>query len=420
MTSLRITTLPSGLRIVTDTVPSVESVAVGVWIHAGTRNEKLSHNGAAHMVEHMLFKGTKSRNAREISEIIENVGGHINAYTSREITSYHIHLLKNDLPLAIDVLADIVQNSTMPEDEIERERNVILQEIGMCFDTPDDIIFDNHVKTAYPDQAFGAPILGTNEIIENMNRETLMGFVGRFYNPSRMVICASGNFDHDDFIKKIENKFNALPANQDHKKIAANYQGGETRESRKLEQSHIVFGFEGVKRTSNNYYSAQILATLMGGGMSSRLFQEVREKRGLVYSIYSYHSSYKDTGQFNIYAGCSPEKLSELIPVICEEINKLGSTITENELNRAKAQLRSSTLMARESMMSRADQNAKSVLLLGHIRSSDEVISLIDTVNIPMLKNTAQQIFSSNPTLAALGSLEKLENFDKIKTRIAS
>ncbi len=417
--SVKVTTLPNGLRVVTDYVPSVESVAVGVWVGVGTRNEDLSYNGAAHMVEHMLFKGTKNRDARAISEVIENVGGHINAYTSREITSYHIHLLKNDLPLAVDVLADIVQNSTMPADEVERERDVILQEIGMCFDTPDDIVFDNHVEAAYPNQAFGAPILGTNEIIKNMKRDTLMDYVNRFYTPARMVICASGNLDHDDFIKEIENKFDSMPANQDHKEVPANYQGGETRETRELEQSHIVLGFKGIPRTNNDYYTAQILATLMGGGMSSRLFQEVREKRGLVYSIYSYHSAHKDTGQFNIYAGTGPDKLPELIPVICEEIKKIGGAITESELNRAKAQISSSTLMARESMMSRADQNAKSLLVNNKMRSVDEIIKNINAVDIKALENIAQQIFSSAPTLAALGPLEELESFDKIKSRLA-
>ncbi len=415
----RITTLSNGLRVVTDYVSSVESVAVGVWINAGARNETAEHNGAAHMVEHMLFKGTQRRNAQEIAEVIENVGGNINAYTSREVTSYHIHLLKDDLPLALDVLADITQHSTMPEDEVEREREVILQEIGMCYDTPDDIIFDNYYEAAYPAQAFGAPILGTNEIISQMSRKTLMGFVNDNYTPQRMVICASGNFDHDVFVKDVEEKFNALPKGQDASKIAANYNGGEYCQTRELEQSHIVLGFKGVSRTSNDFYTARILATLLGGGMSSRLFQEVREKRGLVYSIYSFHSAHSDDGQLLIYAGTGPDKLPELIPVICGEINKIGSTITEKELERAKAQLRSNTLMSRESMMSRADGNAKSLMLNGKIRSVDEIISNINAVDIASLGKVAHQIFNTTPTLSALGPLDKMENFDGIKKRLS-
>lgn len=413
-------TLSNGMRIVTDVVPSVESVAIGVWAGVGTRNEDLKINGAAHMVEHMLFKGTETRDALEIAEVIENVGGNMNAYTSREMTSYHIHLLKEDLPLALDVLSDMVQNSTMPEEEIERERGVILQEIGMCHDTPDDIIFDHYFETAYPNQALGAPILGTPEIIKSMSRDALMGYVERFYTPSQLILCVSGNFDPDTLIKMAEEKFTNLPPENPHKDITANYKGGEFREQRDLEQSHIILGFKGVAQTDPSYYAAQILATILGGGMSSRLFQEVREKRGLVYSIYSFHSAHKDDGQFGIYSGTGPDKVPELIPVICDEVLKIGSTIQEDELARAKAQLRSSTLMARESMMSRADQNAKSMILRGRLRTVDEIINAIKAVTPSDLEKVAAQIFSSQPTLAALGPLEQLEDFGKIKGRLAA
>ncbi len=418
MSSIKITKLPNGLRIVTDAVPSIESVAVGVWVGVGTRNEDLDINGAAHMVEHMLFKGTKNRDAQEIAETIEDVGGHMNAYTSREVTSYHIHLLKEDAALALDVLSDMIQNSIMPDDEIERERKVIIQEIGMCHDTPDDVIFDHYFERAYPNQALGAPILGKSKIITDIKRDALMGYVERFYTPSNLVICASGNLDHDEFIGLIEDKFNDLPANQNNNKSPADYQGGEVREVRDLEQSHIILGFQGVKRISDDYYTAQILATILGSGMSSRLFQEVREKRALVYSIYSFHSAYSDDGQFGIYAGTGPDKLPELIPVICEEIKKIGTTITNEELERAKAQLRSSTLMARESMMNRADQHAKAILLQGKIFTSEDIIKSINGIEIADLEKIADKIFSSSPTLAALGPLGQLESFDKIKQRL--
>ncbi len=416
----KITTLSNGMRIVTDVVPSVESVALGVWAGVGTRNEDLKINGAAHMVEHMLFKGTKNRDALEIAEVIENVGGNMNAYTSREITSYHIHLLKEDLPLALDVLSDMVQNSTMPDEEIERERGVILQEIGMCHDTPDDIIFDHYFETAYPNQALGAPILGTPEIIKSMSRESLMGYVARFYTPSQLVLCVSGNFNENELIKMAEDQFSALPASRPHQDTPANYNGGEFRENRDLEQSHVILGFKGLAQTNENYYTAQILATILGGGMSSRLFQEIREKRGLVYSVYSFHSAYKDDGQFGVYAGTGPEKLPELVPVMCEEIMKIGNSVKEQELNRAKAQLRSSTLMARESMMSRADQNAKSLIMRGRLRTIDEIITSINAVTECDIERVAKTIFTSAPTLTALGPLDQLEEFDKIKTRLAA
>lgn len=421
MQSLHITTLPNGMRVVTDIVPEVESVALGVWAGVGTRSEDLTYNGAAHMVEHMLFKGTKRRDAREIVEVIEDVGGHMNAYTSREITSYHVHLLKQDLPLALDVLADIVQHSTMPEHEIEREREVILQEIGMCNDTPDDIIFDKYFETAYPGQTIGAPILGTADIIKNMKRDALMDYVQMHYTPKNLVVCASGNLDHDAFVKAVEKHFDALPEDQDYTCPEAHYKGGEYRDERQLEQSHVILGFQAPSRLSDDYYTARVLATLMGGGMSSRLFQEVREKRGLVYSIFSFHAANSDNGQLGIYAGTGPKSLPELIPVLCEESLKVcHNDLQETEVERAKAQLRSATLMARESMMNRADQNAKSMLLRGYIRKPEDIIENINNVDISALERVAQSIFSATPTLAALGPLDKLESYDAIKERLAA
>ena len=278
MTQIQTTTLPNGLRIITDTVPSVDSVALGIWAGVGTRDEDLVHNGAAHMVEHMLFKGTAKRNALEIAEVIENVGGHMNAYTSREVTSYHIHLLKEDMGLALDVLADMYQHSTLPPEEIERERQVILQEIGMCHDTPDDLVFDHYYETAYPGQALGAPILGTNEIVSNMSRDALQGHITRLYTPARTVISAAGNLDHDEFVARVAALFDALPADTDHVKKPADYQGGEHRAAKDLEQSHFILGFQGLSRLDDDYYTAQALSSVLGGGMSSRLFQEVAGK----------------------------------------------------------------------------------------------------------------------------------------------
>lgn len=418
--SVKITTLPNGLRVITDTVPSVESVAVGVWVGVGTRFEDMKYNGAAHMVEHMLFKGTPNRDALQIAEVIENVGGHMNAYTSREMTSYHIHLLKHDLPLALDVLADIVQHSTMPEDEIERERGVILQEIGMCHDTPDDVIFDYFYETAYPKQAFGAPILGTSEIISTMTRDALMGYTKKFYTPARTVICAAGNVQHFEFVEQVQTLFGDLPADQSHDKIPADYQGGEHRSEKDLEQSHVILGFQGISRLDKDYYTAQILATLLGGGMSSRLFQEVREKRGLVYSIYAFHSAHTDDGQFGIYAGTGPDKLTELVPVVCHEVQNLAGSLTQSEIERAKAQLRASNLMSRESMMTRADQSAKSMLLHGYIRTAEEILNSINAVNENDIRRVANKIFASTPTLTALGPLKTLESFDAIKARFSA
>ncbi|MCK5284098.1 MAG: insulinase family protein [Alphaproteobacteria bacterium] len=420
MAEIQTTTLSNGLRIITDTVPSVHSVALGIWAGVGSRNEQAAHNGVAHMVEHMLFKGTKNRNALELAEVIENVGGHMNAYTSREVTSYHIHLLKDDMSLALNVLSDMYQHSTLPKDEIERERQVILQEIGMCHDTPDDLIFDNYYETAYPEQALGAPILGTNEIVSRMSKETLQNHITQFYTPSRTVISAAGNLNHDEFVDLVSTFFNDFPSDKNHQQKQAYYHGGEYRTEKSLEQSHFILGFQGLSRLDSNYYEAQALSILFGGGMSSRLFQEIREKRGLVYSIFSFHSASIDNGQFGIYAGTSPEKLDEIIPVVCDEVQKLSSTITEKELKRARIQLKTGMLMGRESMMARADQQAKHMLFHGKTINLDELITKIDAINEHVVSQIAQKIFATTPTLAALGSLNKLEEYESITQRLAA
>lgn len=418
--TITLTTLSNGLRIVTDPVPSVESAAVGVWCGVGARDENLIYNGTAHMVEHMLFKGTQTRSALDIANVIENVGGHMNAYTSREITSYHIHLLKDDVALALDVLSDLVQNSTMPEDEIARERSVILQEIGMCNDTPDDVIFDNYTETAYPKQTIGAPILGRSDIIEKMQRAPLMDYMKTHYMPQNLVICVSGNIVSDDIIQYVTDLFGDLPDDKKHKRQTPLYEGGECRVERDLEQSHIVFGFPSPARIDNDFIAGQLLSGILGGGMSSRLFQEVREKRGLVYSIYSFNSAYSDHGQFTIYAGTGPDKLPELVPVMCDEIMKSTESITSQEINRVKAQVRSSVLMARESMMNRADQHAKDVLLRGRVRHADEIIDGINSVDMNMIRTVAQKIFKNKPTLAALGPLGQLESYDDTVKRLVA
>ncbi len=420
MTS-QITTLPSGLRVVTDDVPSVESVSVGVWVDVGTRNEDMTHNGVAHMVEHMLFNGTPTRSSLEIAQAIESVGGQINAYTGREVTAYYVHLLKEDTRLALDTLADMIQRSTFPDKELEKERGVIVQEIGMSNDTPDDIIFDYYQETAYPDQTLGAPILGRAEIIERMKKETLRDYVQRFYTPRKMVVSAAGNIRHEDMVAYAGELFADLPADKDCIAEAARYEGGEARHEKDLEQSHVVLGFQGISRHDPDYYAAVLLATIMGGGMSSRLFQEIREKRGLVYSIYASHTSYHDDGQFEIYAGTGGDKLPELVPVVCDELMKsMQDIVPLDELARAKAQLKASILMSRESMMSRANRQAKYLLNFGEGPDVRHLIDLIEKVTPDTLQRMAQRLFSGKPTLAALGPLSRLEEYERIAHRLAA
>lgn len=419
--TLKTTTLDSGLRVITDTVKEVDSVAVGVWADVGTRHEDLAHNGVAHMVEHMMFNGTPTRTSQQIVEEIESVGGQMNAYTGREVTAYYIHLLKEDLPRAVDVLADIVQRPLFPDKELEKERGVILQEIGMTLDTPDDIVFDYYQETAYPGQALGAPILGRADIIRNMKKETLFDYVHRFYTPEKLVISAAGNVSHEEMVTRVKDLFGDLPKDSHQVYEAANYLGGESRKEKDLEQSHVVLGFRGVKRADPDYYAAVLLATVLGGGMSSRLFQEVREKRGLVYSVYSSHSAYHDDGQFEIYAGTGPEKLPELIPVLCDEVIKiLQSPVGEDELARAKAQIKASLLMSRESMMSRANRQAKYLMSFGMVPDTQKLVAQIDAVTPARLQALAQRIFDGTPTLSALGPLKKLSSYDTIAKKLAA
>lgn len=420
MSIIKTTELDNGLQIITDHVDSVDTVALGIWVGVGTRNENRIHNGVAHMVEHMLFKGTDTRDAPQIAREIENVGGSMNAYTSRELTSYHVHLLKNDVGLGLDVLADMYKNSTFPEDEIEREREVILQEIGMCNDTPDDLIFDLHFETAYPHQAFGAPILGSTKTVSQMSKTTMLDYISRFYSAERTVISAAGNIDHDAFVEQVDGLFRRLSASSNVTPVGALYEGGEVRMQKDLEQSHLILGFQGLSRLDEDYYAAQALSTVLGSGMSSRLFQEVREKRGLVYSIFSFHSGFQDTGQFGIYAGTGPDKLDEIVPVICDEVLKVGSDVSENELSRAKTQLKSSLMMGRESMMTRADQQAKYMLFREKAFDLDALVSQIDAIDLDAIGRVAGKIFSSKPTLSALGPLEKLEGYEKVEGRLAA
>lgn len=419
--TIQSTTLKNGLRVVTDTVDTVESVAVGIWCDVGTRHEDMAHNGVAHMVEHMMFNGTPSRSSKDIVEQIESVGGQMNAFTSREVTAYYIHLLKENVPLALDVLSDMLQRSNFPDVDLEKERGVIIQEIGMTNDTPDDLVFDYYQETAYPDQALGAPILGTASIIENMKKQTLFDYVQRFYTPKNLVISAAGNITHDEMVAQVEKYFCALPIDQKSQYPKAAYRGGEKREHKDLEQSHIVLGFQGVHKSHPDYYAAMLMSTILGGGMSSRLFQEVREKHGLVYSVYASHAAYQDDGQFEIYAGTGPDKLPKLIPVICDELQKIIQTpVLAEELARAKSQIRSSILMGRESMLSRANRQAKHMISFNEEVDLDKILMKIEAIQISDISKIGQKIFAGKPTLAALGPLDKLESYEKIQARLAA
>jgi predicted Zn-dependent peptidase len=309
----------------------------------------------------------------------------------------------------------------MPDNELTKERQVILQEIGMTLDTPDDLVFDNYQNTAYPEQALGAPILGSTEIVENMPRDVLLGYVRDFYNTNRVVISASGNLQHDEIVNLVSQQFNELPQAQEFSTAPARYEGGESRKDKALEQVHVVLGFKGLSRLDDDFYAAMALSTILGGGMSSRLFQEIREKRGLVYAVYAFHSCYQDDGQMLIYSGTGPDRIVELVPVLCEQIKKLTQTqVSDEEIKRCKEQLKSSLLMSRESMMSRANHQAKNLIHFSEVLNIKDKIEKIEKVTKEDIIRVAQRIFTSDPTLSSLGPVKNLESFDDIKERLAS
>lgn len=412
-----ITTLQNGLRVITDTVETVDTAGFGVWVNVGTRHEDMNTSGAAHMVEHMLFKGTPTRTARDISDQIEAVGGNMNAYTGREMTAYYCHLLRDDLDLAIDVIGDMVRNSTMPDDEIERERGVILQEIKMYQDTPDDLVMDYFAEASYPDQSLGANGLGSPEHIRSMTRDHLISYMSEKYVPNNMIISVAGRIHHDEIVKKIDHDFGSMVMGASPTKIPARYAPHDRIVAKDTEQTHIVVGFEAPDRYHDDYTTAHVASVLLGGGMSSRLFQEIREKRGLVYSISSVYDTVSDHGVFGFYAGTGPEHIKELMPVALDELKKMISDpIHDDELNRAKAQMKTSVLMSRERIMSRTDQNARSMLYYNHEFRPQELIDKINRVTATDIYRMMTQILSTKPVVASVGSIDHVMRGDDISS----
>ena len=414
----KITELDNGLRIVTQNMPGLETISMGIWNFVGGRDETKEINGVAHLLEHMAFKGTTTKNALQIAETIENVGGDINAYTSKEITAYYVKLLADDLPYGVDILTDILQNSTFAEDELNRERGVILQEIGMYLDTPDDMIFDYWQEKAYPDQPMGRSILGKTDIIKSITRDEVKSFMTSHYNPKKMIISAAGKINHESFVDSIKKVCTNLPNGGTSSREKANYKSGEYREDKKLEQIHLLLGFEGIDYHDDDFYSLLVYSSLLGGGMSSRLFQEIREKRGLVYGISSFSSSYTDTGMFGIYCGTGENQIQELIPVLCDELNNSPNSISEKEINRGKAQLKASLMMGRESAFRRCESAARQLLVFNRIIDPSETIKKIDLVSQETVQNIAKKIVSGPITISSIGPLSKLENIEKIQSRI--
>lgn len=418
--TVHVSQLSNGMRVVTQEVSSVETVTLGVWVDAGTRHEKAEINGISHFLEHMAFKGTARRSAKDIAEEIEAVGGYLNAYTSREVTAYHARVLKEDVQLAVDLLSDILQNPTFDEAEFAREQSVILQEIGQSHDTPDDIIFDHFQSACFPDQPIGKPILGTAKIVQDLTANDVRKYMQKHYAANQMVFASAGNIDHDWLVQMVEEHFSDLAPECSFQRLKAHYKGGDYREKRDLEQVHLIMGFQGLQHGHEDYYAQSVLATLLGGGMSSRLFQEVREKRGLVYSIYSYAASYRDTGIFGVYAGTGEKETTELMPVVCEELQNIAEApVSAAELQRAKTQLKAGLMMSLESTSARCEQLAQQILVYGRPIPIQEVLEKIDIVDERSVMSIASKIFSSKPSLAAIGPTKHLAKYNSLEKKFA-
>lgn len=417
--NIQTTTLSNGLRVVTDSMDTVETASIGCWVDVGTRHESPDVNGVSHLLEHMAFKGTHKRSAQAIAEEIEAVGGHLNAYTSRENTAYYAKVLKEDVGLAMDIIGDILQHSTLDAEELTRERAVVLQEIHQANDTPEDVIFDLFQSTAFPDQAIGRPVLGEAGLVGKMPRDTLLGYMKHHYAASRIVLSASGRIDHDQIVKMAQETFTELPSEPTDEFEALSYKGGEKREARDLEQVQFVLGFKGLAYDDPDFYAASVYSALFGGGMSSRLFQEIREKRGLVYSVYSFNSCYVDGGVFGIYAGTGKDEVAKLVPVLCDEITKARENIREEEIMRARSQIKASILMSLESTSSRCEQRARQLLVYGRTLTTEEVVEKVEAVDLAAVLRVASRLTAGLPTLTVLGPIDNVPSYDALLGQIS-
>jgi predicted Zn-dependent peptidase len=405
-----ITILSNGLTVVTDRMPQLESAMLGVWVNAGGRNETRDVMGVSHMLEHMAFKGTESRSARDIAEEIEAVGGYLNAYTSREQTAFHARVLKADVPLGVDLLADILTHPTFEQGELERERQVVLQEIGQARDTPDDIVFDHLQAAVYPDQPMGWPILGLEETVSAFARDDLRTYMAANYRAGDMTLVASGAVDHASIVRMVEEKFATLRAGSSPNPLPARYVGGDFRRNQDLEQAHIVYAFPGVSSSAPDFYTAQVYVMALGGGMSSRLFQEAREKRGLCYAISAFAQAHRDGGTIGIYTGTGEREAVEISAVIAGEMENLAAGATEREVARAKAQLKSSLLMGLERPGQRAEQIASQIFTHGRVLSIEEMTGRLNEIDARAVRSFGGRVIESvNPSMAAVGPVGQLE-----------
>lgn len=421
--TVRKTVLPSGLRIVTEEISGVRSAAYGIWVNVGSRDESLKTAGASHFLEHLLFKGTKTRSALDISSAIEAVGGEMNAFTSKEYTCFYARVIDSDLPLAIEVISDLITSSVGRPEDVEAERKVVLEEISMRDDDPSDLVHEVFSETFYGDTPLGRSILGTTDSIKSLSRNTIFNYYKKRYLPQDIVVAVAGNIKHqkvvdqvikamskDDFLEVGKNNFN-LRSNSSVRRSAKHSVG---LMNRKTEQAHIFLGMPGVDRNDSRRFAMGVLSAALGGGMSSRLFQEIREKRGLAYSVYSYAQQFAGSGFLGFYAGCNPSKATEVVSIMRDVLHDVASNgLTHEELARAQGAVRGTLVLSQEDTGSRMSRIGKSELVYGEIMTFDQILKAVADVSSADIRALADEILHAAPTLAVVGPFAKRSVFER-------
>ena len=424
--SVKRTVHSSGLRIVTEEVPSVRSAAIGIWVNVGSRDEAPATAGASHFLEHLLFKGTTSRTALEISSAIESVGGEMNAFTSKEYTCFYARVIDTDLPMAIDVVSDLITSSIVTALDVESERKVVLEEIAMRDDDPSDLVHDLFSDTYYGDTNIGRPILGTVDSIKGMSRNTVFNYYKKKYRPSDLVVAVAGNIKHKRVVAMVEealsrDNFLDLPNTPNIRPTAAFKRGPQQPVGliyRKTEQAHMLYGMEGVARADERRFAMGILSAALGGGMSSRLFQEIREKRGLAYSVYAYSQQFAGTGTLSFYAGCNPTKAVEVVEIIREVLADVADNgMSHEEIDRAKGAVRGSLVLSQEDSGSRMSRIGKNEIVYGQVMDFDDILKAISRVSVADIREIASEYLAKTPTLALVGPFKNPAKFEKVLGR---
>ena len=421
--SVRRTVLPSGLRIVTEEVPSVRSAAIGIWVNVGSRDETPAVAGASHFLEHLLFKGTTRRTALEISATIEAVGGEMNAFTSKEYTCFYARVIDTDLPMAIDVISDLITSSIVTALDVDAERKVVLEEIAMRDDDPSDLVHDLYAETYYGDTHLGRPILGTIKSIKEMSRSSVFNYYKKKYLPQDLVVAVAGNIKHKRVVAMVEEALSrdnflnvkGAPQIRPNTPVKTKPMHSVGLLTRKTEQAHMFYGMEGVARSDERRFAMGVLASALGGGMSSRLFQEIREKRGLAYSVYAYAQQFAGSGQIGFYAGCNPTKAVEVVEIIREVLADVAENgMSHEEIERAKGAVRGSLVLSQEDSASRMSRIGKNEIVYGQVMGFDDILKAIARVNPADVREIASEYLTKSPTLALVGPFKNEAKFEKV------